>query len=320
MKDLPKDPSGRQKTNQTLEWTVLKLLKWSVSYFETHRVENPRASAEILLSHVLNLKRIELYVRYEQPVVSSELKRFKDVIKRRIEKEPVAYIVGHKGFWSMDFKVTPEVLIPRPETEHLVEAALTYSQRLSRLSKENAPEKEGKKRILELGTGSGAIILSLASELQKHLFFASDISPGAIRVARINAGKHQLENRVSFFLGSWFSPLREKSTAFNLIISNPPYIPTSEIDRLQPETRKYEPRNALDGGADGLDFIRHLIQQAYIHLVEGGALMLEIGHDQKDSVETIAAGTGRYENVSFFKDLSGFDRVACMIKKRLMAK
>ncbi|MEW5909964.1 MAG: peptide chain release factor N(5)-glutamine methyltransferase [Thermodesulfobacteriota bacterium] len=308
MKDRIKEFPDRQNPSPVLEWTVLKLLNWSVSYFKDRGIEAPRASAEILLSHVLNLKRIELYVRYDQPVVSEELKRFKVLVRRRIQGEPVSYITGVKGFWSSDFKVTRDVLIPRPETEHLVEAALKIASTLISQHHQNPL------RILELGTGSGAIVVSLAQKIENGLFFASDRSVDAIKVAQANAQSHGLEKQISFFSGNWFLPLKNKGIRFDLIISNPPYIPSSEIDSLQPEICRFEPRPALDGGPDGLDSLRHLIDHGHEYLSEPGKLLLEIGHDQKEAVERIAADSSRYGNINFFKDLSGINRVACMGK------
>jgi len=292
------------------EWTILKLLQWTASYFKSRGIDSPRATAEILLAHILKLRRIDLYLRYDQPLCSDELTQFKALIKRRIDREPVAYIVGVKEFWSMDFTVTRDVLIPRPETECLVEAALP-------LLPDNSNQDPGfePKRVLELGTGSGAIILALASERPEQLFFASDRSVKAVLLAKENARRHRLDHAVHFFCGDWLMPLGNGRCRFDVILSNPPYIPTGAIGRLQPEIYKYEPIMALDGDQDGLNCLRLIIGSAHRFLNDRGSLLLEIGQDQKPEVEKIIRGCGNYENIVFKKDYSGYDRVVQMRKK-----
>jgi len=291
-------------------WNIVKLLLWTTSYFKSHGIDSPRATAEILLAHILKLKRIDLYLQYDQPLGSDELTRFKALIKRRVNREPVAYIVGVKEFWSMDFIVTGNVLIPRPETECLVEAAISV---LHQDSKQNAKDKS--RRVLELGTGSGAIILALASRRTEHLFFASDRSLKAVELAKENAGCHGLDKVVDFFCGDWLTPLSDDRHRFDMIISNPPYIRTRAIGRLQPEIYSFEPIVALDGDQDGLLCLRLIIDSAYRYLNPGGSLMLEIGHDQKTEVKKTIDRCGNYEQVVFKKDYSGWDRVVQMQKK-----
>lgn len=285
-------------------WTILSILKWTASYFTSHDIESPRASAEILLAYVLGLKRIDLYIRYDQPLIRDELARFKAAIRRRVRREPVAYIVGEKEFWSLPLAVTPDVLIPRPETECLVEAALAL---LAPAKGEDAGHAVS---ILELGTGSGALALALAAERRTAFIAASDRSEKALAVARTNARRLGMEERIHFFLGDWFSCLRSGRACFDLILSNPPYIPSAEIDGLQPEVSRYEPRAALDGGADGLSAIRAIIGQASDYLRPGGHLLLEIGHDQSAAIESIACGSGAYAEWTFVRDYSGHLRVA----------
>ncbi len=292
-----------------IPWNIVKLLKWTTSYFKSHGIDSPRATAEILLAHILKLKRIDLYLQYDQPLCSDELTRFKALIKRRVNREPVAYIVGVKEFWSMDFIVTGNVLIPRPETECLVEAAISV---LQKDSKQNAKDKS--RRVLELGTGSGAIILALASQRTEHLFFASDRSLQAVALAKENAGRHGLDKAVDFFCGDWLAPVGDDRHRFDMIISNPPYIRTGAIGRLQPEIYKFEPIAALDGDEDGLLCLRLIIDSAYRYLNPGGSLILEIGHDQKTEVKEIIDRCGNYEKVVFKKDYSGWDRVVQMQK------
>jgi release factor glutamine methyltransferase len=300
-----------QQTPKAPEWTILKLLKWATPYFKSHDIDSPRATAEILLAHVLKIERIDLYLRYDQPVFSNELAQFKVLIKRRISREPLAYIVGIKEFWSMDFSITKDVLIPRPETEHLVEAVLRLLPEDS-----NSGSSPEPKRIFELGTGSGAIILALASTRTNNLFYASDRSFKAVALARQNARHHRLEKRVNFFCADWFAPLRNGISRFDMIISNPPYIPTRDLHRLQPEIYKFEPISALDGDTDGLGCLKHIINNAHLYLNRRGRLMLEIGHDQKNDVRKMIDSCRNYENIVFTKDYSGYDRVVQMTKKR----
>jgi release factor glutamine methyltransferase len=293
------------------EWTIIKLLKWTTSYFKSRDIESPRATAEILLADVLELKRIDLYLQYDQPLCAEELSQFKALIKRRVKREPVAYILGFKEFWSMDFAVTKDVLIPRPETEFLVEAAL-------KLLPEDSISKQhlARRRILELGTGSGAVILALASMRPSHFFFASDRAVAAAVLAKQNAERHGLHRCVNFFCSDWFDAFGNGKPVFDVIVSNPPYVPSGVIAGLQPEINRYEPISALDGGEDGLSSLRSIVNAAHLHLCREGSLLLEIGYDQKDDVLRIIKQSGNYEKVIFIKDYSGYDRIVQMQKKR----
>ncbi len=288
------------------EWTIIKLLRWAAGYFDSRHIDSPRATAEILLAHTLAAERIDLYLRYDQPLNLDELKRFKAVIKRRLKREPVAYILGHKAFWSLDLKVTKDVLIPRPETECLVEKALAS------LAADSYSEP---RYILELGTGSGAIILALASENARHSYWGTDISGAAIQVARQNSIRHGLGANIRFIVADWLAPFDARSGLFDLIVSNPPYVKSGDLKQLQPEIQAYEPLAALDGSKDGLRCLRHIVQSAHLYLKPGGALMLEIGHDQKEQLKQIIDRSGQYEAVAFDKDYSGYDRIATMRRK-----
>lgn len=258
------------------------------------------------MASALGLKRIDLYLRHDQPLSRQELALFKKLIKRRIKREPVAYIIGNKEFWSLDLDVTKDVLIPRPDTECLVEQALKY-----------LPGKNSDAiwNILELGTGSGAIIISLATQHPQHRYFATDRSEKALRVAIHNAIKHHLAGNILFFVGDWFSPLKKEIHQFDMIVSNPPYIPTNVIEGLEPEIAFYEPRIALDGGKDGMDSFISIINQAPSFLKPSGYLLLEIGFDQQQKVRAIAANSGKFELFHIVKDYGGHDRIAVMKTK-----
>ncbi|NVM22488.1 MAG: peptide chain release factor N(5)-glutamine methyltransferase [Desulfobacterales bacterium] len=281
-------------------WTILKILNWTTAYFRSYHIEEPRADAEILLAHTLSTQRINLYLDYDRPLEPKELEGFKGLIRRRLQREPVAYIVGKKGFRSLNLKVTPDVLIPRPETETLVEAALAIIP--------VGPSAEPM-RILDLGTGSGAVILALASERAGHIFYAVDRSENALAVARDNARKYGIEHSITFLQGHWFEAVHDRERRFHLIVSNPPYISHSDFDRLAPEILQYEPREALDGGPEGLDAIRLIIKKAGDYIIPGGWLVFEIGHDQRASVEKLIAASGAYTDFRVLKDYSGLDRV-----------
>ena len=289
-----------------MKWTISKIIRWVTSYLKSYNIDSPRTTGEILLAHALRLKRIDLYLNYDQPLNDDELQRFKALIQRRIRREPVAYILGAKEFWSLDLKVDRNVLIPRPETECLVEQALI-------LLSENAAAPP--QRILDLGTGSGAIVMALASQQPQHVYFASDRFWSAVAVARGNARRFESGKRIHFFVGDWLTPLNEDKTGFDMIVSNPPYIPSNDIDGLQPEIGSFEPRAALDGAADGLACFRTIVAAAFNHLKSGGVLIMEIGHDQKADVRRIAAASERFEGFACAKDYSGHDRVVWMRKK-----
>jgi release factor glutamine methyltransferase len=288
-------------------WTVLKALQWTADYFKHHHLEAFRTDAEILLAHTLHCRRIDLYLQYDQPLNEAERARFKELIQRRIRREPVAYIVGFKEFWSLPFRVTPEVLIPRPDTECLVEIALKHLS--SGASAQSAD-------ILELGVGSGAVLVTLAHERPECRYWGSDCSWPAIRVAQGNALHNGVAGKIHFFMGRWMAPLRPGAGLFDMVLSNPPYIRSGDIGRLAPEIRLFEPVGALDGGSDGLAHIAAIIAEVHRSLKPNGLLLLEIGFDQRDAVQAIARQWDAYEPIIFHKDYAGHDRVAQLRKKR----
>ena len=285
------------------DWTILSILEWTSGYFRKHDIESPRLDAEILLAHSLGLNRIDLYLRYDQPLDADELAAYRQIVKRRAAREPVAYIVGRREFWGLDLKVGPQVLTPRPDTERLVEVALAL---LASMADRSVV------RVLDLGTGSGCIALALAHSFPPAQVVATDISRPALGVARGNVAHHGLEDRIQLVAGKGVAMFAPSHTRFDLIVSNPPYIPTAEIERLEPEVRDYEPRGALDGGGDGLAAYRRIIPAAAGLLRAGGQLMVEIGWDQREAVMRLARQSGHYRQIECFADYGGNDRVMRM--------
>ena len=281
------------------QWTVMKVLNWSCDDLKKKGVEKPRLDAEILLSHTLGLSRLELYTNFDKPMSPNERESFKSLLKRRREREPIAYILGHKEFYSMDFCVSSSVLVPRPETELLVDRVL----------KETG--KDGEATIVDIGTGSGCIAVAIAKNSTNKVY-ASDISKEALTVAQKNASQN--EAAVTFAQGSLLAPF-EPGLLFDGIVSNPPYIETETLAGLSPELA-FEPKGALDGGADGLDVIRPLVDEAKGRLVNGGFLLFEIGFNQGEAAKVLLASEG-YEGIEIIKDLAGHDR-ALFARRRAM--
>ena len=283
-------------------WTILNLLGWATEYLDNPRIENPKVTAEILLAHCLRLRRIVLYLQYDRPLDRRELAGFKTLLKRKLAREPVAYIVGCREVWSIPLSVSRDVLIPRPETECLAEAVLEVFEGLT---------GRGALRVLELGTGSGALIIALAREKKGNAYCATDISPRALAVAKQNAERNG-SSGVHFLAADWMAPLAEGADPFDVIVSNPPYVRRREIEDLSPEIRRYEPVLALDGGEDGLDCLRRIVPHAWSRLKPHGWLLLEIGWDQKKAVVNLAESCGKYDQIQVLKDYSGHDRIVKM--------
>ncbi len=274
-------------------WTTVKVLTWATSDFKKRGFHRPRLEAEVLLSHVLHCGRLDLYTGFDRPLVEAELSKYREMISRRRDGEPAAYITGHKEFWSLDFEVDSQVLVPRPDTEILVEAALERTQ------------KSG--RILDLGTGSGCIAVAMASERPNIIIDAVDISKGACRIAQSNAQKHGVENRVQIIEGDLFEPLPPNS-AYMAIVANPPYIPNAEIEHLDQEVQK-EPYLALAGGPDGLSIIRRIISEAPGFLEPNGWLIIEIDPRQKSELIHNVGLASLGAKGRIIRDLAGHDRV-----------
>lgn len=279
---------------QKERWTVLKVLRWTTEFFQKKGVRSPRLDAEVLLAYLLGTDRVGLYLDHDKPLKEEELAAFREMIQRRIAGEPVAYITGEKEFWSLSFKVTPACLIPRPETEVLVEEAIRAAA--------DAPHPL---RILDIGTGCGAVAIALAKELEKSEVWATDRSPYALEVAKENVERHGVGDRVRLVEADLFP---KDEGQFSLIVSNPPYIPTEEVLRLDPEVRDYEPLEALDGGPDGLRYLRRIAEGAPLRLRPGGWLLLEVGKGQAEEVQRILVREG-FSPVETVRDYTGVKRV-----------
>ena len=252
-------------------WTILELLRWTTEHFAKQGIETARLDAECLLAHSLGVERLKLYVDFDKPLAPAERGGFRELVRRRAdERVPVSQLVGRKEFWSLSLAVTKDVLTPRPETETLIEAAL-----------ELAPGLDSEMAILDIGTGSGAVALALASERPKARVTASDISPAALAVARGNAERLELASRVRFIEGDLFAPL--SGERFDLVVSNPPYLSNAPGTTHAPELA-HEPAAALFAPDQGFAVLRALAQGVSAHLVSGGAAAFEVSPEQADRV------------------------------------
>lgn len=274
-------------------WTIGRILKWTEQYFKQKNIESPRLDAEVLLSHILGRERIYLYVHFDEPLEPTELARYREAIKQRVQRVPVAYIIGEKEFMGLTFKVTADTLVPRPDTEILVQAAV---ERLR--ARGEAP------RFADIGTGSGTICLSVLHFLPKAQADTVDISPAARAIAEENAAALEVADRVTFHTGDLLAPL---AGSYDAILSNPPYIPDDDIAALAPEVRLKEPHTALAGGKDGLDFYRRLTADAPALLKDGGFLALEVGIHQAAPVAALAVPS--FSRTEILKDYAGIERV-----------
>ncbi|GAB4418437.1 MAG: peptide chain release factor N(5)-glutamine methyltransferase [Anaerolineae bacterium] len=275
--------------------------------------DTPRLDAEVLLAHSLGRERTWLYLHFSDPLDENQANKIEALLRRREQREPVAYIVGHKEFFGLEFEVNPHVLIPCPETELLVETALEiYDLRFTIYDFNiNSPNSQFtihnlQFTIADVGTGSGCIAASLAKHLPDASIFAVDTSPEALELARRNAESNKVASRITFLQGDLLEPLPEPA---DLIVSNPPYVSRSELAAAMPEVSRYEPRLALDGGEDGLDVIRLLLPQAREKLKRGGALLVEIGSTQGPAVRQLAQFHFPGAAVEVKKDLAGLDRL-----------
>lgn len=271
------------------DWTLMEFVRWTADFFKQHDVPQARLDAELLLAHVLGSSRMDLYLGFDKPLGEADRARFRELIRRRAkERVPVAYLTERREFWSLPFRVTPDVLIPRPETETLVRIALDLKPR----------------RVLEIGVGSGCISAALARELPSVEIVASDVSKRALELARENLAALGVLDRVTLVLAG---ELGGVEGSFDLVLSNPPYVASGELAKLAPELT-HEPELALDGGPDGLDVIRQICADAPARVERPGAMALEIGAGQSTAVVELLRATGAAE-VEVFPDLAGIPRV-----------
>lgn len=278
-------------------WTVGKIIDWTTAHLRKHGSETPRLEAEILLAHTRQCPRIQLYVHYNAELTDDERKTMRDLVRRRAQSEPVAYLVGHREFFGLNFRVTPEVLIPRPETETLVLEVISA-----------AKQRPGM-RIVDVGTGSGCIAVSVAVSLPEATVTAVDVSPRALEVARENAARHGVAERIQYIEGDLFATLAAGET-FDMIVSNPPYVADGEMETLPADVRLHEPALALRAGPQGLDVISRLIAGAPARLSPQGMLLLEISPEQAPAVRHLLATSGSFESaVKTIKDSFGKERV-----------
>jgi release factor glutamine methyltransferase len=278
------------------EWTVRRIIDWTTAHLKKHGSDTPRLETEILLAHARGCRRIELYTRFDEVLSEKERSTMRDLVRRRAQSEPVAYLVGHREFFGLDFRVTPAVLIPRPDTETLVVELLDVAKPLA------AP------RILDIGTGSGCIAIAAAVNLANAQITATDASDAALAVARENAASHKVTDRIRFLSGDLFRVL-EPNERFDVVASNPPYIADHEKETLQNDVRKYEPHEALFSGPTGVETLFRIVDQAPDFLNVGGALMLEISPEQAPAVVERMEASGKYREIRVVKDLPGLARV-----------
>ncbi|MFH5806748.1 peptide chain release factor N(5)-glutamine methyltransferase [Alienimonas sp. DA493] len=297
----PPEGSAESGTGDEKVWTVKAILESSAGFLKKKGSDSPRLEAEILLAKVLGCERIQLYVKFAQPLTDDERAAMRDLVKRRANAEPVAYLVGYREFFSKRFAVNRHVLIPRPATETLVMEALDAAKPL------DAP------RVLDLCTGSGCVAVSVAAGHRGAEVLATDLSDDALAVAKENVQTHGLEDRVTLAGGDLFAAVPSGHEPFDLILSNPPYVRDDEWDGLDADVREHEPKLALLSGADGLDHVRRIVAEAPAHLAEGGSLMLEVSADQTGAVAGLMKDAG-FGGVRVVKDSDGLPRVVCGVR------
>ncbi|MEE8435935.1 MAG: peptide chain release factor N(5)-glutamine methyltransferase [bacterium] len=289
-------------------WTPKSILEWTEGFFQHKGVPSPRLDAELLLAHVLECRRIDLYLNYQRPLEAGELSRFRELVRLRGARKPVAYLLGEAGFWNLTLRVTEDTLVPSPDTEILVEGILAAISALRATAATESPLL-----AVELGTGTGAVPLAVCSEVEGIEWIAVERFPAAMAVAAENKRRHAnlltpRGNTLHLVLGDRFESIRPRRP-LHLVAGNPPYIPTGGIDRLMPEVSGHMPRMALDGGADGEDFHRYLLDFAFGRLAPGGRVLLEMGADQSTSLAAAIEARQGLALVEIRQDLAGYDRV-----------
>ena len=277
-------------------WTIKALLDWMTLFLGDKQVDAPRLCSELLLTHVLGLRRIELYTQFDRVLSPAELASLRSLVKRAGEHEPVGYLVGKSEFYSIEFDVQPGCLIPRPETELLVQHAIEAIRGYG-----DNPQ------VLDLCTGSGCIAVALAKNCDRVQVTATDISGEAIAIARANIHKHSLSERIELLQGDLFTPLLQRR--FDLVVSNPPYVSTLEFEGLDRNVKDYEPELALRAGDEGLDIYRRILQEIGDHLKPEGVLMMEMGFRQETALRQLLEQTGLFREIVLEKDFQGHDRL-----------
>ncbi len=289
----------------TEPWTLLRLINWTKDYLAGRGLDSPRLAAELLLAHVLGCGRMALYTQFDRVATDEERARFRELVKRAAEYEPVAYLVGRRDFYSLELAVTPNVLIPRPESEGLVDRAVDHLRALGRAG-----------LAWDACTGSGAVALAIAANAADARVLATDTSEAALAVAMQNAETHGLTDRVVVAAADLLTLPTDVGIEgpFDVITANPPYVTAADMDSLPPDVR-HEPAEALYGGESGLDFIAPLIEQAPGHLADGGLLAMEIGYNEAEAVRDLTERDGRYDRIAFDRDAAGIDRVLVAYRK-----
>jgi release factor glutamine methyltransferase len=278
------------------DWTVRRVLEWTIRHLQERGSDTPRLDAEVLLAHAWGCPRIQLYTRYDEPLPAEVRAAMRELVQRRAAAEPVAYLVGRREFFSLDFEVQPGVFIPRPSTETLVVEALKLMEPW------DAP------RILDLGTGSGCIAVTLAHTHPGATVTAVDLHPLAVEVARSNAARHDVAGRVTVLLGDLYAPLPPGET-FDLVVSNPPYVREDELASLPPDVREHEPLLALSAGADGLDVVRRIAAGLSSRLRAPGGVLIELSPEHASEAQLLLTGTGLFRTVDLVRDLDRVERV-----------
>jgi release factor glutamine methyltransferase len=324
------------------EWTIGRLIEWTRGFFDKKGIPSPRLEAEILLAHVLGCERIALYMQYDQHVEDAQRNAFRDLVKRRSEREPTRYLVGGSEFLSLAMKITPACLIPRPETEQLVEEVLRDAGLKKKPAPALGPAAEDYRRvelpepaptpadpvadpkpappaveIIELCTGCGCVAVSLAANLPAARITATDLSTEALDVARQNAEAHGVADRMTFLAGDLYEPLDAADVPpADFLLANPPYVSEADWAKLEPEVRDHEPRTALVSGPLGTEIIERILKGAPAYLKPGGRLLIEIGSDEGPAVQAMAEAVRGLANVEVLKDYAGLDRILSAVKAK----
>ncbi len=314
-------------------WTIQKLLNWVTEYLRDKGIDSPRLSAELLLCHVVGLQRIELYTQFDKPVAKQQLDRLHELVERAGQNEPIPYLVGKTEFYSLEINVTPDCMIPRPETELLVERAIEFlrtrpvSSATGRNSTMDNTQQKGSisngarpatQFVCDLCTGSGCIAVAIAKNYPDARIIATDICDTALAVAAGNIEKHQLGDQITLLCGDLFDPIMPQLDVneFDLIVCNPPYVSTAEYEKLDRNVKDYEPKKALFAGVDGLDIYCRIIEKAEEFLKPNAALMLEIGYAQGSAVRQLLEQTGAFVNIKIENDPHNNDRIVIAKKQK----